>query len=160
MAPAVSRLYTVKPLLCQLPPCRGAIGPTEGRLLFGGKWWLHDDYRFGMTGMQPERCSAQELAQACLDARMRHSSVLNILRRAADRKTHMRSVTSFATYLAYNPLFRDEMVKKHGMLLGYRGLERGGASLGAEQASERAFGDPVSKLMRGPAAGLRRLLAS
>ena len=31
---------------------------------------------------------------------------------------------SLATYLAYNPLFRGELLKKHGMTLGYRGYER------------------------------------
>ena len=41
-----------------------------------------------------------------------------------DPQTHMKDLWSFMTYFAYNPLFRDEMLKKHGMMLGYRGLER------------------------------------
>lgn len=97
---------------------------NEGRLLYDGKWWLHDDYRFGMPGFQPKHCEPGELAQACLEARMRHNSPLNIFRRALDRKTHMKDLWSLGTYFAYNPLFRDEMIKKHGMVLGYRGLER------------------------------------
>jgi len=36
----------------------------------------------------------------------------------------MKDLWSFATYLAYNPLFRRELLKKDRMLLGYRGLER------------------------------------
>ncbi len=99
---------------------------AEGRLLYDGAWWLHDDYRFGSAGFHPSHCSPDELAQACLDARRKHSSVLNIARRAFDRKTHMKDLWSIATYMAYNPLFRDEMLKKHGMMLGYRGQERPG----------------------------------
>ena len=97
---------------------------AEGRLLYDGHWWLHDDYRFGMPGFQPSSCTAEELAQACLDARRRHSTVRSITRRVFDTKTHLRTPWSLATYLAYNPLFRDEMLKKHGMVLGYRGIER------------------------------------
>jgi hypothetical protein len=130
----------------------------EGRLLYDGKWWLHDDYRFGMTGMKPKSCSAEELARACLDARMRHSSAYQIARRCTDRRTHMKNLTSFVTYLAYNPLFRDEMSKKHGMMLGYRGLERSGAA-NRDTVFARTVGDPVSRLMRGPATLLRQLLA-
>ncbi len=96
----------------------------EDRLLYNGRWWLHDDYRFGMTGFQPRHCSADELAQACLDARLRHNTIPQIFRRSLDRKTHLRSFWSLATYFAYNPLFRDELLKKHGMKLGYRGQER------------------------------------
>jgi len=96
----------------------------EGRLLYDGKWWLHDDYRFGMPGMRPRNCSPDELAQACIEARRRHSSIGSIFRRALDRKTNMKDAWSLATYFSYNPLFRDEMLKKHGMVLGYRGIER------------------------------------
>ena len=96
----------------------------EGRLLYGGKWWLHDDYRFGYAGFRPSACSAEGLTAACLEARRRHSSFGNIARRALDRKTNMKDLWSVATYLAYNPLFRDEMLEKHGMTLGYRGSER------------------------------------
>jgi radical SAM superfamily enzyme YgiQ (UPF0313 family) len=97
---------------------------AEGRLLYDGCWWLHDDYRFGMPGFRPSHCSPEELAAACLEARRRHSAVRSIARRVFDTRTHLRTPWSLATYLAYNPLFRDEMLKKHGMVLGYRGIER------------------------------------
>lgn len=97
---------------------------AEGRLRFGDAWWLHDDYRFGMTGMMPLHCTPEALEDACDEARMRHSAPLQILRRAFDRKTHMKDLWSLATYFAYNPLFRREMLKKRQMMLGYRGLER------------------------------------
>ena len=76
------------------------------------------------AGFRPSACEPDELAEACLEARRRHSSVYQIMRRACDRKTHMKDLWSLATYIAYNPLFRDEMLKKHDMLLGYRDQER------------------------------------
>ena len=99
----------------------------EGRLLYDGRWWLHDDYRFGYAGFRPKTMSPEELSEACLAARMRHSSLYQIMRRACDPKTHMKDLWSLITYFAYNPLFRDEMLKKHGMMLGYRGNERTGS---------------------------------
>lgn len=96
----------------------------EGRLRYDGKWWLHDDYRFGYAGIEPKNMSAEELSNACLDARLSHNTIYQILRRSTDRRTHMKDFWSFVTYFAYNPLFRDEMLKKHGMMLGYRGKER------------------------------------
>jgi len=93
----------------------------EKRLLFNGNWWLHDDYSFGASAIQPTLCSPEELSNACLEARMSHSSIRAILSRSLDRKTHMKDIRNFITYFLYNPLFRDEMKKKHGMLLGYRG---------------------------------------
>ncbi len=96
----------------------------EGRLLYDGRWWLHDDYRFGHVAFRPRHMSADTLSELGLAARLRHSSLFQILRRATDRKTNAKDLWSLATYFAYNPLFRDEMLKKHGMVLGYRGLER------------------------------------
>lgn len=106
---------------------------AEGRLLYDGVWWLHDDYRFGYGAFQPKGMTADQLAEEGLRARLRHSEVRQILRRATDRKTNSKDAWSLLTYFAYNPLFRDEMLKKHGMMLGYRGYER-----------ERAFG-PIGR---------------
>ena len=100
----------------------------QGRLLYGGKWWLHDDYRFGMPGFEPAACSARELAEACMAARLRHGAPLAVLRRSLDRHTHLRSLSSLAAYMLLNPLARGEVRKKHNMVLGYRGLERSAAA--------------------------------
>lgn len=97
---------------------------AEGRLLYDGKWWLHDDYRFGYAAFKPALMSPEELSQEGLRARMRHNSLVNIARRAAEPRTNCKDPWSVLMYLAYNPLFRDEMKKKHGMVLGYRGFER------------------------------------
>ncbi|MDH5656847.1 MAG: radical SAM protein, partial [Spirochaetia bacterium] len=97
---------------------------SEDRLRFNGNWWLHDDYRFGQTGIQSRLCSPADLEEACYRARLTHSSVYQIFRRSLDRKTHMKDLKSLVTYFMYNPIFRDELKKKHGMMLGYRGEER------------------------------------
>ncbi len=98
---------------------------AEGRLLYDGCWWLHDDYRFGHAAFRPRHMSPEQLSELGLEARMRHNTLFQILRRATDFKTNAKDIWSLMTYFAYNPLFRDEMRKKHGMVLGYRGLERG-----------------------------------
>jgi radical SAM superfamily enzyme YgiQ (UPF0313 family) len=97
---------------------------ADGRLLYDGKWWLHDDYRFGYAGFKPKNMSPEDLSELGLWARKRHNTVFQIARRATDRKTNCKDLWSILIYLAYNPLFRDEMLKKHGMMLGYRGFER------------------------------------
>ncbi len=96
----------------------------EGRLLYDGKWWLHDDYRFGYAAFRPRNMSSERLTEACFNARLKHNTIYQILRRATDRKTNSKNLWSLLTYFAYNPLFRDEMLKKHKMILGYRGYER------------------------------------
>lgn len=97
---------------------------AENRLLYDGKWWLHDDYRFGHAAFKPKNMSPERLTEACFKARMQHNTPYQIFRRASDRKTNSKDLWSLLTYFAYNPLFRDEMLKKHGMMLGYRGYER------------------------------------
>lgn len=97
---------------------------AEGRLLYAGRWWLHDDYRFGYAAFRPRHMAPETLSELGLEARLRHSSIFQILRRAMDPMTNAKNVWNLATYFAYNPLFRDEMLKKHGMVLGYRGQER------------------------------------
>jgi radical SAM superfamily enzyme YgiQ (UPF0313 family) len=97
---------------------------AEGRLLYDGRWWLHDDYRFGHAAFLPAKMSPDRLTELGLEARLAHNSVYQILRRATDFKTNARDLRSLATYFAYNPLFRRELLKKHGMMLGYRGIER------------------------------------
>lgn len=90
----------------------------ENRLLYDGKWWLHPDYRFNYAAFEPKHMSADELTRACHEARSRFNSVGSIVSRAMDFKTNMRSLYRFGTYLQFNPLFRKEVFKKHGMIFG------------------------------------------
>jgi radical SAM superfamily enzyme YgiQ (UPF0313 family) len=92
---------------------------AENRLLYGGKWWLHPDYRFNSAAFEPKSCSAEALTQACWQARSRFNSFSSLVYRALDFKTNLRNPVRFATYLQFNPIFRKEVFKKQGMRFGF-----------------------------------------
>lgn len=92
----------------------------EKRLLYGGEWWLHPDYRFNHAAYRPHLMTADELTEAGWRCRSRYNSIPAIVSRAFDFKTNMRSPLRFGLYCAYNPLFRRESFKKQGMMLGKR----------------------------------------
>lgn len=93
---------------------------AEGRLLYDGRWWLHPDYRFNAAAFRPARMTADQLTEAAWACRQRWSSWGSIFKRALEPATNMASLYRFATYWAYNPLFRREAFKKQGMHLGTR----------------------------------------
>jgi len=90
----------------------------QGRLLYD-KWWLDERYHFGDCVFKPARMTPDELTDICFWARRRFNHPVNIMKRAFDFKTNAKDLWSIATYFAYNPLFRRELFKKHGMVLGY-----------------------------------------
>ena len=92
---------------------------AEGRLLYDGRWWLHPDYRFNYASFTPKLMSPGQLTDACLRARCVFNSPLSIVRRAFDFRTNMSSPHRLGLYLQFNPLFRREVFKKHGMRFGY-----------------------------------------
>ncbi len=91
---------------------------SENRLLYGGKWWLHPEYRFNYAAFQPKHLSADELTERCFQARAKFNSIGSIIQRAFDFKTNMRTPFRLGVYLQYNPLFRKEVFKKQGMRFG------------------------------------------
>ena len=91
---------------------------AEGRLLYEGRWWLHPEYRFNYAAFAPARMSADRLTEAGFRCRSVFNSPGSIFRRFFDVRTNMRSLERMALYLLYNPLFRKETFKKHGMRLG------------------------------------------
>ncbi len=92
----------------------------EGRLLYDGKWWLHPQYRFNYAAFKPRHMTADQLTEAGFRCRARYNSIGAIIRRAFDFKTNMRSPYRLAIYALYNPLFRKETFKKHGMRFGLK----------------------------------------
>ena len=90
----------------------------EGRLLFGGKWWLHPEYRFNQAAFIPKKMSPDELTDVIWSCRDKWNSPRSIFWRMWDFKTHMSSFTRLFMYLAYNPLYAKESYKKQGMLFG------------------------------------------
>lgn len=92
----------------------------EGRLLYDGKWWLHEDYRFNYSSIVPKNMTAEELTAISFDCRKRFNSPMSILKRALEPRTNMRTPYRFMTYFIYNPLFRKEVFKKQGMKFGLK----------------------------------------
>lgn len=93
----------------------------ENRLLYDGKWWLHEDYRFNYASIIPKNMTPDELTEISFDCRRRFNSPISIFKRALEPRTNMRNPYRFATYLIYNPLFRKEVFKKQGMKFGLKG---------------------------------------
>lgn len=91
---------------------------AEGRLLYDGKWWLHEDYHFNYSSIVPKNMTADELTEISFDCRRRFNSPMSIFTRAFEIHTNMRTPYRFMTYLIYNPLFRKEVFKKQGLRFG------------------------------------------
>lgn len=91
---------------------------NENRLLYDGKWWLHDEYRFNHASFIPKNMTADQLTEAAFEARKEFNSLKSIIYRSFDPKTHMSSIFRYLAYFQYNPLFRKEMYKKQGLKLG------------------------------------------
>ena len=96
----------------------------EGRLLYDGKWWLHEDYRFNYCSILPKNMTPDELTAVSFECRARFNSVGSIIKRALEPHTNLRSPYRFMTYLIYNPLFRKEVFKKQGLRFGLESGER------------------------------------
>lgn len=93
----------------------------EGRHLYDGQWWLHPKYRFNDCSFVPARMTPDELTRACYEARLEFNRIPSLLWRFSDLKTNMRTLTRMATFWRFNPVFRREVYKKHGMLFGHFG---------------------------------------
>lgn len=91
---------------------------AEGRLLWGGKWWLHPDYRFNHAAFVPKNMSPDELTDAVFQCRKRWNSMRSMWSRVWDFQTHLSSPYRLGTYLLYNKLYASETMTKHGMYFG------------------------------------------
>lgn len=91
---------------------------SENRLHFDGKWWLHNDFRFNHSPIMPRHITREALTEIGFECRKKFNSKWSIFYRSLDLKTNMRSPFRLLTFYAYNPLFRKEVYKKQGMILG------------------------------------------
>lgn len=91
---------------------------AEGRLLYDGKWWLHDDYRFNHAAFIPKNMTPDELTDVGMYCRSEFNKVPSLIKRAFEPRTNMASIERFIMYWMYTPLFRKEVYKKHGMRFG------------------------------------------
>jgi radical SAM superfamily enzyme YgiQ (UPF0313 family) len=92
----------------------------EQRLLYGGKWWLHPEYRFNNAAFVPKLMTPDELTEACHQARVRFNTLPSLLHRFSDMQTNMRALNRAFLYWKYTLLFRKEVYKKHQMRFGLR----------------------------------------
>lgn len=92
---------------------------AEGRHLYDGKWWLHDDYRFNHAAFKPKQMSADALTQISFWCRRNFNRPSSVLHRLLEPRTNLRNPYRFFTYLLYNPLFRKEVFEKQGIRFGY-----------------------------------------
>jgi radical SAM superfamily enzyme YgiQ (UPF0313 family) len=92
----------------------------QERLLYGGNWWLHPEYRFNNAAFRPATMTPDELTAACHAARKRFNSIPSLVQRFSDVKTNLRSLNRAVSYWRYTLLFRKELYKKHGMRFGLK----------------------------------------
>lgn len=90
---------------------------AENRLLYDGKWWLHPDYRYNYAAFRPALMTPEKLTELSYYARKSFNSINSIFSRVWDFKTNMRNPYRLGVYLAYNPIFRRETLKKQGIRL-------------------------------------------
>jgi hypothetical protein len=62
--------------------------------------------------------TADELTELGFHCRKKFNSIKNIIVRALEPRTNLRSLYRFGIYAIYSRLFRQESFKKHGMRLG------------------------------------------
>lgn len=91
---------------------------AEGRLLYDGKWWLHEQYKFNYTAFIPKNMTPDELTEAGFNCRRRYNSLGTILYRLFEPRTNLRNPIRFFAYIAYNPVFKKEVFEKQGMTFG------------------------------------------
>ena len=94
---------------------------TENRLLYDGCWWLHPKYRFNHASFVPALMTPDELTDVCFEARRRFNTIPSLLWRFLDLKTNMRTLVRAKAFWQFNPVFRKEVHKKHGMRFGLFG---------------------------------------
>jgi radical SAM superfamily enzyme YgiQ (UPF0313 family) len=90
---------------------------AENRLLFE-KWWLADDYRYGMVPFRPLQLSPQAVRDGCLDVRRRFYTWSSIFRRSLDFEVNSRSAKMWAGFWFINYLLRAEVSQREDFPLG------------------------------------------
>jgi radical SAM superfamily enzyme YgiQ (UPF0313 family) len=79
----------------------------SGRLLFGGAWWLHPEFRYNTATFIPRQMTAQELGEITVWANKEFYSARSITQRLFDRETNLRSMAKLLMYMKFNLLIRQ-----------------------------------------------------
>jgi radical SAM superfamily enzyme YgiQ (UPF0313 family) len=94
----------------------------EKRFIFE-KWWLAEDYSFGLIPFQPKKTDAFELSQHCLNARNSFYTITSILSRSWKVLTRTKSLWLGFKFMVINFLLKAEVNQRFGMKLAY-GLDK------------------------------------
>ena len=89
----------------------------EGRLLFD-RWWLADDYRYGMVPYAPKKMTAEQVREGCVSARARFYGLRSILERSVDFRVNSRSLFMWLRFFTINWLIRREVTQRRDYPLG------------------------------------------
>jgi radical SAM superfamily enzyme YgiQ (UPF0313 family) len=82
----------------------------EDRLLYDGKWWDHNDYRYNQAAFKPKLMSPEQLSEALYSANKDLYSISCITHRLFDVKTNMRNLFNFLIYTRLNWILRKTSV--------------------------------------------------
>lgn len=89
----------------------------EGRLLYE-RWWLDDNYRYGMLPFTPQLFEPAALERACVAARRRFFGIPSMLRRSLDFAVNSRTLFMWLNFFIINGLMRREVRQRQRYPLG------------------------------------------
>ncbi len=92
----------------------------ENRLLYNGKWWLDENYKFNHAAFIPKNFTPDELTQEAYYLKREFNSYPSISRRLLKAITNRKTVLRIAMLLRYSLLFRKESFKKQKMRFGIK----------------------------------------
>jgi len=92
---------------------------AENRLLFDGKWWLSNKYRFNHAAYIPKNMSPEEITERCFYMRKKYNSFPIIMKRMFSPHI-LFNFRTYAMLWQLVLLFRKETMKKQGMKLGLK----------------------------------------
>lgn len=89
----------------------------EKRLLFE-RWWLDEQYCYGMLPFTPAAIPPEELEQHCVAARRRFYGYPSMVRRSLDFSVNSRTPFMWFNYFVINSLMRREVLQRKRYPLG------------------------------------------
>jgi radical SAM superfamily enzyme YgiQ (UPF0313 family) len=93
----------------------------EGRLLYD-RWWLDEEYSYGMLPFTPHSISPEELEACCVAARRRFFSYLSMINRSLDFSVNSSSFLMWFNFFVINGLMRREVLQRRRYPLGDEGF--------------------------------------
>ncbi len=83
---------------------------AEGRLLYGGKWWDHPDYRYNKAAFTPKNMSPEELSRAAVEANKTFYTLSSIGKRLLEPSTNSSSLLKLFLYTKLNLVMRNTSI--------------------------------------------------